>query len=120
MILWTMSRTLPVLFQSLGTLRQAFSVWQDPEDLGDIPCAQALQVKEGNIVFDAVSFRYGRSELFEDKQVCIKGGERVGLVGYTGAGKSTFVHLIMRFFPVDSGRILIDGQNIAEVTLESL
>ena len=61
-----------------------------------------------------------RKQLFEKKNVHIKGGEKVGLVGYSGAGKSTFVNLILRFYPIEKGRILIDGQDIAQITLDSL
>lgn len=77
-------------------------------------------VKQGEIIFENVSFQYGEKKLFNNKDVHIKGGEKVGLVGYSGAGKSTFVNLILRFYPLGKGRILIDGQDIAHVTLDSL
>lgn len=120
MILWSVGSALPALFQSLGLAKQAYSVMLDPQDLGDVPGASVLNVYSGDIVFEKVSFRYGEKQLFENKHVHIKGGERIGLVGYTGAGKSTFINLILRFFPVESGKILIDGQDVAGVTLESL
>jgi ATP-binding cassette subfamily B protein len=120
MILWTVGSALPVLFQSFGIAKQAYSVMQDPQDIGDKPNANELKISSGEIVFENVSFHYGEKELFEKKYANIRGGERVGLVGYTGAGKSTFINLILRFFPLHKGKILIDGQNIAEVTLESL
>ena len=81
---------------------------------------QNLKISSGEIVFDNVSFHYGEMKLFENKHAQIRGGEKVGLVGFTGAGKSTFINLILRFFPLHSGKILIDGQEIANVTLESL
>src|SRR3990170_4925212 len=74
----------------------------------------------GRSAFENVSFSYGKKRVFREKNVRIQGGEKVGLVGYSGAGKSTFVNLILRFFSVEKGRILIDGQDIAHVTLESL
>ncbi len=120
LILWTVGSALPILFQSFGTVKQAYSVMRDPQDMGDKPDAQPLRISSGEIVFDRVFFQYGTMKLFEDKQVRIRGGEKVGLVGYTGAGKSTFINLILRFFPLQSGKILIDGQEIANVTLESL
>ncbi len=120
MILWTVGASLPVLFQSIGVSKQALSVMKDPQDLGDKPHAQTLKVPKGEIRFENVSFHYGENKLFRDKEAHIQGGERVGLVGFTGAGKSTFVNLILRFFPLHRGSILIDGQNIADVTLESL
>lgn len=120
MILWNIGASLPILFQSIGVAKQALSVMKDPQDLGDTPQAHLLKVSKGEIRFENVSFHYGENKLFNDKKVLIQGGERVGLVGFTGAGKSTFINLILRFFPLHKGRILIDGQDIAHVTLESL
>jgi ATP-binding cassette subfamily B protein len=119
-VLWMAGGLLPDFFQSIGIARQALSVMRDPQDICDSLEASALVVKEGSIVFEDVSFHYEKKKLFTSKNVHIKGGEKVGLVGYSGAGKSTFVNLILRFYPVEQGRILIDGQDIAEVTHESL
>ncbi len=120
MVLWFAGEVIPQFFQSIGIASQALSVMQDPQDVLDSPQAAPLSVKQGEIIFENVSFFYGEKQLFENKAVHIKAGEKVGLVGYSGAGKSTFVNLILRFYPVEKGRILIDGQNIANVTLESL
>lgn len=119
-IMWTVGSALPALFQSFGTAKQAYSVMRDPQDMGDKPDAKELKISSGEIVFDNVSFHYGEKKLFTNKQAKIHGRERVGLVGYTGAGKSTFINLILRFFPLQEGKILIDGQEVAEITLESL
>ena len=119
-IMWIVGSALPVLFQSFGTAKQAFSVMCEPQDLGDKIDAKQLRVQSGEIIFENVSFRYGEKKLFEHKHVRIRGGEKVGLVGYTGAGKSSFISLILRFFPLHNGKILIDGQEIANVSLESL
>lgn len=119
-IIWIVGFSLPGLFQSIGIAKQAFSVMLDPSDIADKPHSKPLNVTKGEIVFDNVSFHYGSKKLFQNKDVHIRGGERVGLVGYSGAGKSTFVNLILRFFPVEQGKILIDGQEISNVTLESL
>ncbi|MGE3954839.1 MAG: ABC transporter ATP-binding protein [Parachlamydiales bacterium] len=120
MVLWMVGSALPVLFQAVGIAKQAYSVLQDPEDLGDRPEAKELLLSKGEILFHNVSFHYGEGQLFSNKHVRIKGGERVGLVGYTGAGKSSFISLILRLYPVHRGKILIDGQEIAGVTLSSL
>jgi ATP-binding cassette subfamily B protein len=79
-----------------------------------------LKIHNGEIIFENVSFHYGEKKLFSNKHAHIRGGEKVGLVGFTGAGKSTFISLILRFFPLHGGKISIDGQEIGKVTLESL
>ena len=119
-IMWAVGGALPVFFQSFGIAKQAYSVMLDPPDMGDKPDAKELTIRTGEIVFEKVSFHYGEKKLFTDKHAHIHGGEKVGLVGFTGAGKSTFINLILRFFPLHNGKILIDGQDIANVTLESL
>lgn len=93
MIIWTVGSALPLLFQSFGTMKQAYSLMHDPQDVVDRPGAQNLKITSGAITFDAVHFHYGEKKLFEDKHVQIRGGEKVGLVGYTGAGKSTLAIL---------------------------
>ncbi len=110
----------PELFQSYGIAKQALSLMQDPQDVLDPPHARDLSVKGGEIVFDNVSFCYGEKKVFQNKNFRIRAGEKIGLVGYSGSGKSTFVNLVLRFYSPDKGRILIDGQDIASVTLESL
>ncbi len=119
-IMWLVGSALPILFQSFGIAKQAYSVMQDPQDLGDQKDATPLKISTGEIVFDNVSFHYGEKNLFVNKHAHIQGGEKVGLVGFTGAGKSTFINLIMRFFAVRDGKILIDGQDIAQISLKSL
>jgi len=119
-VVWMASNDLSYFFRALGLALQAHSVMRDPQDLGDKPVPTTLKVTAGAITFKNVHFRYGEHRLFENKQVHIRGGEKVGLVGYTGAGKSTFVNLILRLFPLQKGQIFIDGQNIADVTLASL
>lgn len=119
-IVWIVGFSLPTLFQSFGIAKQAFTVMEDKSDIFDITDAQQIEVTKGEIVFDNVSFKHGKKRLFQNKHVHIKGGERVGLVGYSGAGKSSFVNLIMRFFPLEKGKILIDGHDISRVTLQSL
>lgn len=120
MILWIAGDLMPQFFKSIGIATQALSVMHDAKDVLDPPHSQPLIVKEGEIIFENVSFQYGEKKLFDNKDVHIKGGEKVGLVGYSGAGKSTFVNLILRFYPITKGRILIDGQDISLITLDSL
>ena len=120
MVLWHVGSALPVLFQSFGIVKQAYSLMLDPQDIADKPGAQPLKVTSGEIIFHDVTFRYGEKQLFQNKKAHIRGGERVGLVGFTGAGKSTFINLILRFFPLEQGKITIDGQEISQITLESL
>ncbi|MBI5274573.1 MAG: ABC transporter ATP-binding protein [Chlamydiales bacterium] len=120
MVIWFVTSQAPEFFKSLGIAKQALFIMQDPEDLLDTPHAVDLSIKQGEIIFENVSFCYGEKKIFQNKNLRIDAGEKVGLVGYSGAGKSTFVNLILRFFPVEKGRILIDGQDIAHVTLESI
>lgn len=90
--------------------------------VADAPNARALTVDKGRIEFERVTFRYAGAgaPIYEDFSLVIPAGQRVGLVGHSGAGKTTFVKLIQRLYDVNGGRILIDGQNIAEVTQQSL
>lgn len=120
MLAWIAGCNLPMMFQSIGLTRQALQLIHEPQDLGDRPNARPLQVTRGEIRFENVSFGYGERTLFEGKSLVIHPGEKVGLVGTSGAGKSTFINLLLRFHQVQKGRILIDGQNINDITLESL
>jgi ATP-binding cassette subfamily B protein len=120
MAIWFMTSQAPELFRCFGIAKQALSLMQEPQDILDNEGAQPLIVKKGSITFENVSFCYGDRQIFENKNLHIKAGEKVGLVGYSGAGKSTFVNLILRFFSVKKGKICIDNQDIAHVTLESL
>lgn len=121
MMLWWSSIELPNFFKQVGICRQALSLLQEPHSLTNAPNAQVLNVPHGKIQFQKVHFQYGHSTpLFSDKSVTIQAGQKVGLVGYSGSGKTTFANLMLRLFDLQSGQILIDGQNIAEVTQESL
>ncbi|MDK4735829.1 ABC transporter ATP-binding protein [Rhizobium sp. CNPSo 3490] len=93
-----------------------------PLGIEDKPHAKPITIGAGEIVFDRVTFQYGAhpDPLYEDFSVTIKPGERVGLVGHSGSGKTTFVKLIQRLYDVNSGAIRIDGQDIAEVRQSSL
>ena len=109
------------IFENIGAVQEGTMSIAVPHQMTDAPDAKPLVVSHGEIGFDDVSFGYGRdSGVLHDLNLTIKPGERVGLVGPSGAGKSTLVNLLLRFFEPEEGRILIDGQDIAKVTQESL
>ena len=141
---WIMWQTAS-LFESIGTVQDGMRTLSAPQTIVDKPDAPALAVTDGRIVFDHVDFSYESEEdnngqtdetvqgssiakqtpssyikLLDNFHLDIKPGEKIGLVGRSGAGKSTLVNLLLRFFDVDSGKILIDGQAIDAVTQESL
>jgi ATP-binding cassette subfamily B protein len=107
--------------QHLARLSEALSTLLVPHQLRDDPDAKPLSARHGAIEFDNMSFSYpsGRC-VFEDFDLALSHGQRVGLVGPSGGGKSTLFALLQRYYDVSGGRILIDGQNVSEVTLESL
>ncbi|TCR69904.1 ABC transporter ATP-binding protein [Bosea sp. BK604] len=109
------------VFENIGSVQESMETIAKPHDLTDAPQAVPLHVGKGAISFENVRFNYGRKAgLFEDLDLVIQPGEKVGLVGPSGAGKSTLVNLLLRLYPLDGGRILIDGQDIAGVTQDSL
>jgi len=111
------------IFENIGVVQEGMQTIAVPHSGSDRPDARDLAVTRGEIRFENVSFNYGRtgtSPVIAQLDLTIKAGERVGLVGRSGAGKSTLVNLLLRFFDPGSGRILIDGQDIAGVTQESL
>ncbi len=104
-----------------GRISQALKTLLHKPDIQDLDHAKVLTVSEGSICFEKVKFHYkGTEALFNNKSVRIEPGQKVGLVGYSGSGKSTFVHLILRLYDIQEGRILIDNQNIQTVTQDSL
>jgi ATP-binding cassette, subfamily B, bacterial len=114
------------LQRSASELDDIVTFWMRDEDVKDVANAKELAVKPGKrsdmIVFDKVGFRYSlfANEIYKDLSITIAAGEKLALVGPSGSGKSTFVKLLQRLYNVTEGRILVDGQNIADVTLESL
>ncbi|MFN4174824.1 MAG: ABC transporter ATP-binding protein, partial [Parachlamydiaceae bacterium] len=121
MMVWFAGLEMPLFFKEIGTCRQALTLIQTPHDIVDKPNAKPLKVEKGIITFENVSFKYSpQNSIFKDKSITIKAGEKVGLVGFSGSGKTTFVHLILRYYDIHGGRILIDGQDIRNVTLDSL
>jgi ATP-binding cassette subfamily B protein len=119
--LWHLTWDMSEAVELTGTIKHGLNLIMEPTDIQDEPGASELKVTRGEIVFDEVQFFYEGSEpLFQNKSVVIEPGQKVGLVGYSGSGKTTFINLILRLFDVNSGRILIDGQDIKEVTQDSL
>ncbi|MCJ8519367.1 ATP-binding cassette subfamily B multidrug efflux pump [Pseudorhizobium tarimense] len=109
------------LMRNIGTIQNSADLISQPINLVDAPGAKALAVRVPEIRFDKVSFDYGNGkDVIRDLSLEIRPGEKIGIVGRSGAGKSTLVNLLLRFYDIESGRILIDGQDIAEVTQESL
>jgi ATP-binding cassette, subfamily B, multidrug efflux pump len=109
------------LFENVGTVRDGMDTVTRPIEVHDRLDAVPLCVTRGEILFEHVKFRYGTSKfVIDDLTLTIGAGEKIGLVGRSGAGKSTLVNLLLRFYQVQSGRILIDDQDIALVTQESV
>ncbi|MGQ5720826.1 ABC transporter ATP-binding protein [Pseudochrobactrum asaccharolyticum] len=110
------------LQRSVNDMEELVQIEAEPYGIADKLNAPAIQITNGEISFDKVTFHYGNHEdpLYRDFSVKIDAGERVGLVGHSGSGKTTFVKLIQRLYDVSGGAIRIDGQNIAEMTQASL
>ena len=104
-----------------GQVSEGLAELLQPHEITDRPGATQLVVRNAQIRFEALDFSYKNVRVFAgDFDLAIQGGEKVGLVGQSGAGKSTLVSLLLRQFELDGGRILIDGQSVSEITLESL
>jgi ATP-binding cassette, subfamily B, multidrug efflux pump len=114
------------LFENVGVVQDGLETIARERTVVDAPDAKPLVVSNGEIRFENISFNYGRDQVtgrgsvIEDLTLTIAPGEKVGLVGRSGAGKSTLVSLLMRFYDLDGGRIIIDGQDISQVTQDSL
>ena len=110
-----------MLFENIGTVTDGMGTLSKPQTILDKPKARALEVKHGDIRFEHLDFSYESGKpLLNGFNLHIKAGEKVGLIGRSGAGKSTIVNLLLRFYEPQSGDILIDGQNINDITQESL
>ena len=122
-ILWVVAG----IFENIGVVQEGMETISRPNQVVDRPGSRPLAVRAGEIRFDHVSFHYGRTEalvgrrggVIHDISLTIRPGEKVGVVGRSGAGKSTLVNLLLRFYDLESGRILIDGQDIAHVTQDT-
>ncbi|TLP65428.1 MULTISPECIES: ABC transporter ATP-binding protein [Pseudomonas] len=116
-IMWQMTS----LFESIGTVQDGMDTLTRGPKVQDAPNAGQLQTHGGAVSFEQVQFNYnGERQVLDGLTLHIKAGEKVGLVGRSGAGKSTLINLLLRFYDVNSGVIRIDGQDIAQVTQDSL
>ena len=120
-VMWEMA----ALFEHVGTVQDGINTLSRPQLVHDVPGAALLAVPRGEVRFEAVHFAYGRTDAtarpaIDALTLRIAPGEKIGVVGRSGAGKSTLVHLLLRFYDLAGGRILVDGQDIAQVTQESL
>ena len=116
-IMWQMAS----LFESIGTVQDGIATLTKAQTVRDAPGAAPLQVQRGEVRFEQVGFHYnGEKQVIDRLDLTVQPGEKIGLVGRSGAGKSTLVNLLLRFHDLNEGRILIDGQDIAHVTQDSL
>jgi len=120
-IMWEVS----ALFENIGTVTDGIATLSQAQQIVDLPEAKAIEVPQGQIEFKQLNFNYGKvaaehGPVMDGLDLSIKPGEKVGLVGRSGAGKSTLVNLLLRFYDLNSGQILIDGQDIKTVSQESL
>ncbi|MEA2758468.1 MAG: ATP-binding cassette, subfamily multidrug efflux pump [Methylobacteriaceae bacterium] len=117
---WVM-QTVRGVFENIGVVQESMETIARPHAIVDVPDAEPLRVTGGDIRFEHVTFHYGREDgIIEDLSFAIAAGEKVGIVGASGAGKTTLTSLLLRLHELESGRILIDGQDIAHVTQDSL
>ena len=119
--LWGLNRIIRSIYQSLADSKQMVEILLTDYEIKDLPDAKKLIIDKGEIVFKDVSFDFGQdNEVLSDLNVTIKPGEKVAIIGPSGAGKTTFVRLIMRLYNLTKGRVSIDGQDISKVTQDSL
>lgn len=112
---------LTSLYEHIGTAQDGVNTLSLPQQIVDKPQAQVLNVSAGEITFDQVEFAYGmKASVLKALNLNVKPGEKIGLVGRSGAGKSTIVNLLLRFYDVEQGRVLIDGQDVSDITQNSL
>jgi ATP-binding cassette subfamily B multidrug efflux pump len=115
------AQNVATIFENIGVVQEGMRSIAVPHQMTDRAGAVPLRVERGLVRFDNVRFGYGTQRgVLHSIDLTIAPGERVGLVGPSGAGKSTLVNLLLRFYDLEHGRIVIDGQDIAEVTQESL
>ncbi|HEV2540037.1 MAG TPA: ABC transporter ATP-binding protein [Frateuria sp.] len=109
------------IFENIGTVQDGIQTIAQPRTVQDPPGAMPLEVVSGEVRFDHIHFHYGKAGgVIAGLDLAVRAGEKIGLVGPSGAGKSTLVNVLLRLYDLEGGRILIDGQDIAAVTQESL
>ncbi|MEZ5775448.1 MAG: ABC transporter ATP-binding protein [Hyphomicrobiaceae bacterium] len=116
-IMWVMTG----IFENIGQVQEGMQTISRPHEVIDGAEARPLAARHGAIRYEHITFHYGKGDgVISDLSLSIRAGEKVGLVGRSGAGKSTLVNLLLRFYDLEAGRILIDGEDIATVTQDSL
>ncbi|TNM62987.1 ABC transporter ATP-binding protein [Aliirhizobium smilacinae] len=116
-IMWEVT----ALFEAIGTVYDGMNMMTKPHDVTDANGARALATQKGHILYENVRFHYGKSKgVIDGLTLDIAAGQKVGLVGRSGAGKTTLMNLLLRFYDLESGRITIDGEDISSVTQDSL
>ncbi|OGZ78185.1 MAG: hypothetical protein A2358_02440 [Candidatus Staskawiczbacteria bacterium RIFOXYB1_FULL_37_44] len=119
--LWGFTRVIRYAYQSYADAKEMVEILNLPHEIVDIPAAKSLELSSGEIKFENLSFNFNETrKVLGDINLIIKPGEKVALIGPSGAGKTTFVRLLLRLYSPTAGKILIDGQDIAEATQESL
>jgi ATP-binding cassette subfamily B multidrug efflux pump len=117
---WFM-RSMAAIFDNIGVVQESMMTIARPHTVVDRPDARPLRIDKGEIRYEGIRFHYGKEGgVIDNLSLTIRPGEKVGLVGRSGAGKSTLVNVLLRFYDLEAGRILIDGQDIAGVTQDSL
>lgn len=120
-ILWNLGRSLTRAMKAMTDMQEVIDIFDTPIDIIDKNDPEDLRIRAGQIVFKNVSFSYkGGNPVLRDFNIEVAPGERVGLVGHSGAGKSTITKLLLRFADIEEGSILIDGQNIKDITQNDL
>ncbi|MDP3975738.1 MAG: ABC transporter ATP-binding protein [bacterium] len=119
--LWDLRRMMQTIFESFADAEEMIAILRTPHEVTDAPGAKKLKLSAGKIDFHQVTFGYeDHQSILKEFELTIQPGQKVAFVGHSGEGKTTLTKLLMRFFDIQSGEILIDGQNIARVTLDSL
>ena len=119
--MWSLSNALSDLFIEIGIVKQALAILSRPIEINDVENASELKVSEGKIEFKDVTFHHKEGlKLFNNKSLIIPPKQKVGLVGYSGSGKTTFINLLLRYYNIQNGQITIDDQDISKVTQTSL
>jgi ATP-binding cassette subfamily B protein len=119
--LWGLNRFVRKIYEGIADAKEMVEILETPYEIKDVPGAKKLTVLKGEINFKNVDFNFNENrEVIKNLNIIIKPGEKVAIIGPSGAGKTTFVRLIMRMYEVTSGQIEIDGQNISEVAQNSL
>lgn len=118
---WSLNRTIRTIYQSLADAKEMVEILETPYEIKDCLNAKELIIKKGGIAFKNISFSFNKNHnVLDNLSLDIKPGEKVALVGPSGSGKTTFIRLLMRLYDLANGKIEIDGQDISQITQESL